>query len=281
MEKQISCVFGKPIKHSMSPIIHNSFGKKHNKFLYYKAINIRTKFLLKKEWRKFFICGGIGVNITIPYKQYAIKLANKLSYRAKIAGAVNTLIINKNNIFGDTTDGVGLIRDFNRLNINLLNKRILLLGAGGAINSIIQQLLDLGPKQLYLVNRTLLKCKDIINRFNLNNIIQFGSYEQLKNQSWFDVIINGTSLSIKKDKIFLYKNIFKKTISYDLMYSKNMTKFLIIAKNNKAKIYDGLGMLIEQAAETYFLLNNIRPTTKNLHIKIRNLLNNNEKKKYY
>ncbi|AUI73085.1 shikimate dehydrogenase [Candidatus Portiera aleyrodidarum] len=281
MEKKISCVFGKPIKHSMSPILHNSFGKKNNICLYYKAINIRNKILLKKEWIKFVICGGIGVNITIPYKQYAIKLANKLSYRAKIAGAVNTLIINKKNIFGDTTDGVGLIRDLNRLNINLLNKRILLLGAGGAVNSVIQQVLDLGPNKIYLVNRTLLKCKDIRNRFNLKNIIQFCSYDELKNKNAFDVIINGTSLSIKKDKINFNNNAFKTTIAYDLMYSKYITKFLKFAKNNNAKIYDGLGMLIEQAAETYFLLNNIRPKIKNLHKNIRNLLNNNDKKKYY
>lgn len=283
MEKKIICVFGKPIKHSLSPIIHNYFGKKNNIFLSYKAINIINKKKFKKEWRKLLICGGIGINITIPYKQYAIRLANKISYRAKIAGAVNTLIINKTNIYGDTTDGVGLIRDFNRLKIKILNKRILLLGAGGAINSIIQQLLDLGPNKIYLVNRTLLKCKDIINRFNLNNIFKFCSYKELKNKKSFDVIINGTSLSIKKDKIFLYQNIFKKknTIAYDLMYSKRMTNFLKFAKNNNAKIYDGLGMLIEQAAETYYLLNNIRPNTKEVHIKLRNLLNNNDKKKYY
>lgn len=279
MSKKKICVFGKPIKHSLSPIIHNYFGKKNNIFLYYNAINIINKKNFIKEWIKFLNIGGIGINITIPYKQYAIKIANKVSYRSKISGSVNTLLINKNNnyIYGDTTDGVGLIRDFNRLKIKLLNKRILLLGAGGAINSIIQQLLDLGPNKIYLVNRTLLKCKEIINRFNLNNIIKFCSYDDLKNKNYFDVIINGTSLSLKKEKIFLYKNIFKKnnTIAYDLMYSKKITNFLKFAKNNNAKIYDGLGMLIEQAAETYFLLNNIRPNTKKLHIKLRNLLNNN------
>lgn len=275
MKKKLICVFGKPIKHSLSPIIHSYFGKKNNIFLYYKAINIINKKKFKQEWIKLLKCGGIGINITIPYKQYAIKIANKISYRAKIAGAVNTLIINKTNIYGDTTDGVGLIRDFNRLKIKILNKRILLLGAGGAINSIIQQLLDLGPNKIYLVNRTLVKCKDIINRFNLNNIIKFCKYEELKNKKSFDVIINGTSLSIKKDKIFLYKNIFKKTIAYDLMYSKRMTNFLKFAKTNNAKIYDGLGMLIEQGAETYFLLNNIRPNTKNLHRILRIMLNNN------
>ncbi|CAA3707070.1 Shikimate dehydrogenase [Candidatus Portiera aleyrodidarum] len=281
MKKKIICVFGKPINHSLSPIIHNYFYKKNNISLYYKALNIKNKKMLKKEWINLVKCGGIGLNVTVPYKHYAIKLANKVCYRAKIAGAVNTLIINKTNLYGDTTDGVGLIRDLKRLKIKLLNKRILLLGAGGAINSIIQQLLDLGPKKIYLVNRTLLKCKEIINRFNLKNIIKFCSYEALKNKKSFDVIINGTSLSIKKDKISLYKNIFKKTIAYDLMYSNLMTNFLLFSKLNKAKIYDGLGMLIEQAAETYFLLNNIHPKTKNLHKTLRNLLNNNDKKKYY
>ncbi|AGI27191.1 Shikimate dehydrogenase [Candidatus Portiera aleyrodidarum] len=283
MEKKIICVFGKPIKHSLSPIIHNYFGKKNNIVFSYKAINIINKKNFKKEWIKLLKTGGIGINITIPYKQYAIKLAHKISYRSKMAGSVNTLIINKTNhyIYGDTTDGVGLIRDFNRLQIQILNKRILLLGAGGAINSILQQLLDLGPNTIYLVNRTLLKCKEIINRFNVNNIIKFCSYDELKNTTSFDVIINGTSVSIKNDKILLYKNIFKKkyTIAYDLMYSKKMTNFLKFAKNNQAKIYDGLGMLIEQAAETYFLLNHIRPNTQNLHINLRNLLNNNDKKK--
>ncbi|CEI58781.1 shikimate dehydrogenase [Candidatus Portiera aleyrodidarum] len=277
MSKKLYCVFGKPIKHSLSPIIHNYFGKKNNIFLYYNAINIFNKIKLIKEWITFLKINGIGINVTIPYKQYAIKLAEKLSYRSKISQSVNTLIIDKKNnlIYGDTTDGVGLIRDFHRLKIKVLKKRILLLGAGGAINSILQQLLDLGPNKIYIVNRTLLKCKEIINRFNIKNIMNFCSYNDLKNKKPFDIIINGTSLSLKKEKIFLYKNIFKKkSIAYDLMYSKKITNFLKIAIKYNAKIYDGLGMLIEQAAETFYLLNNVRPKTKKLHIKIRNLLNN-------
>ncbi|CEL12458.1 Shikimate dehydrogenase [Candidatus Portiera aleyrodidarum] len=277
MSKKLFCVFGKPIKHSLSPIIHNYFGKKNNIFLYYNAINIFNKIKLIKEWITFLKINGIGINVTIPYKQYAIKLGKKLSYRSKISQSVNTLIIDKKNnlIYGDTTDGVGLIRDFHRLKIKVLKKRILLLGAGGAINSILQQLLDLGPNKIYIVNRTLLKCKEIINRFNIKNIMSFCSYNDLKNKKPFDIIINGTSLSLKKEKIFLYKKIFKKkSIAYDLMYSKKITNFLKIAIKYNAKIYDGLGMLIEQAAETFYLLNNVRPKTKNLHIKIRNLLNN-------
>lgn len=257
-------VLGNPIKHSKSPEIHSLFAKQTTINIYYQSLEVPLTsfndyvyaFLEKK---------GKGLNVTVPFKEQAFKICTHHTKRAISAGSVNTLWFGTGaTIYGDTTDGKGFINDliYNH-KVEIKNKSVLILGAGGSVRAIIEPLLKQAPKEICIVNRTLTKAKEIAQMFTGEIHVTYCSYEQLNNQS-FDIVINGTSLSLQAKLPPLPKTLLNKNACcYDLMYSYNQTVFMQWAKSNGASlILDGLGMLVEQAAESFNIWHKVKPNTK-------------------
>ncbi|CDZ16431.1 Shikimate dehydrogenase [Candidatus Johnevansia muelleri] len=276
--KNIFCVFGNPIKHSRSPLIHKAFAKQFNESIIYEARFVKIDSLYE-AWDIFRNDGGIGANVTVPFKQKAINLADIISYRAYLSGTINTLFVGYDGrVYGDTTDGVGLVRDLKRLGIKLKSKRIAIIGAGGAVRSIIQPLIDEKPRYIFISNRTASKGKALAKYFSIikphSTFLEGGGLDQL--YGVFDILINGTSASLSGKLPCIHKNIIKKgAIAYDMTYASTQTVFNKWAQNNGALTFDGLGMLIEQAAESFFLWHNKRPNTIDIHKAIRLEINKN------
>jgi len=260
-------VFGNPIAHSKSPQIHTQFAEQTGQAMEYHAI-LAPKDDFEASAQAFFARGGLGANVTVPFKLDALVFADTLSPRARRAGAVNTLQLGKNKqIYGDNTDGVGLVRDLTtNLGFNLVGKKVLLVGAGGAARGVIEPLLNAGIAQLKIANRTLEKAQQLVKIFHgLQPATQLtsGNWESLE-ASQFDLVINATSSSLAGDLPPLPDNLFtRQSLAYDLMYSDQTTPFMLWAKKQGAsQVADGLGMLVEQAAEAFFLWRQIRPETQ-------------------
>lgn len=247
-------LFGNPIKHSLSPIIHKYFSKKTNiKYLYIPLLCNSSNFFFKLS--NFFNQGGFGANVTVPFKKTVFSIVDKTTKFSQISKTVNTLtkISDTKKIVGDNTDGLGLIYDLKRLFFLQKSKKILLLGAGGAANSIIYHLLLEGCK-IFIHNRTVKNSYSLIQKF-----LPFGKvilFEEKHYNNFFDIIINSTSCGIFGKspcfpKILIHKNIF----CYDMFYHKDgsLTPFLLICKKLGAKyLSDGIGMLVAQAAYSFF-----------------------------
>jgi shikimate dehydrogenase len=259
-------VFGNPINHSKSPHIHRQFAEQTGQDMHYSK-HLISENAFAPSAQEFFAQGGKGLNITVPFKTDAFKFAQQLTPRAQRAGAVNTLSLQSDGtILGDNTDGIGMVHDIHNLGWELCNKRILILGAGGAVRGILQPLLAEQPQHVVIVNRTLAKAEELEKQFHDLGNIQARSYEQLnngleKNPEQFDVVINGTSASLSGDLPPLPNNILSHgACCYDMMYGAEPTLFMRWAKNNNAlHIADGLGMLVGQAAEAFYLWRHIRP----------------------
>ncbi|MFV2060569.1 MAG: shikimate dehydrogenase, partial [Gammaproteobacteria bacterium] len=251
-QKDIYGVMGNPITHSKSPIIHTLFATQTNQRLEYTAIHVDSGGL-QQAIGNFQASGGKGLNITVPFKQEAFEIAEQYSERANRAGAVNTLKFENNTVFGDNTDGVGLVNDLkNNLNIEIHNKTILLMGAGGATRGVINPLLSEKPDSIFIVNRTVDKAQTLAELFNNNGNVTAGSYNALEGKQ-FDIIINATAASLHGKLPPLPNTILAaNAVCYDMMYGKNPTLFMDWAtKNNAVVVSDGLGMLVEQAAESF------------------------------
>lgn len=256
-------VIGNPIAHSKSPLIHTTFAQQTHQSLQYTAIlapfdgfyTIVTDFCQQ---------GGKGLNVTVPFKLAAFRFATRLTERATIAQAVNTLKFEDDEILGDNTDGAGLVRDIeSNLGIPVATKRILLMGAGGAAQGVILPLLQQRPSILAIANRTPHKAEALQQQFiSYGNIIA-GDFMGFSDEH-FDIIINATSASLHNALPELPASIFARaTLAYDMMYSHEPTRFLKFARQNGARqLADGIGMLVEQAAESFFLWRGIRPQTK-------------------
>jgi shikimate dehydrogenase len=257
-------VFGNPIEHSKSPLIHNLFAKQTEEKLIYKAKLVAHN-NFKNTVIDFYNAGGKGLNITVPFKQEAWQLVNQLQPRAKLAGAVNTIWFNKQgDIIGDNTDGIGLVRDLiNNHQQTIYHKKVLILGAGGAVRGVLTPILAEKPINLTIANRTVSKAEELVNLFSKANNLSYSSYAELELQK-FDIIINGTSSSLQGQLPPLPNNILAdNAIVYDMMYANQPTIFMKWGKNQGAKFaIDGLGMLIEQAAEAFFIWRGVRPNTK-------------------
>ncbi len=254
-------VIGNPIEHSKSPQIHQGFAKQTKQDLIYEKIQSDD---FVKTAQAFFAEGGKGLNITVPFKEAAFQFADKLSPIAKQAGAVNTLKKEVDgSIFGDNTDGIGLIRDLVQNNsCPLAQKNILILGVGGAARGVIPALFNENPAQITIANRTVEKATQLAQHFADLNLVACG-YNELAGQ-YFDCIINATSASLTGDVPAIPKNIIKiGGLTYDMMYSIKPTAFVLWGRNTFAsQSIDGLGMLVEQAAEAFYLWRGIRPETK-------------------
>lgn len=211
--------------------------------------------------------GGKGMNITVPFKFEAHTLATRLTDRAHAARAVNTFRFEENEeILGDNTDGIGLVRDIeNNLDFSLTGKRILLMGAGGAASGVILPLLQQKPALLALANRTLDKARRLEQQFVAHGNITAGHYQDFAGVR-FDLIINATSASLQGELPPVPADSFNDTsLAYDMLYSSKLTPFLEFARSQGARhLADGAGMLVEQAAESFLLWHGIRPETRSV-----------------
>ncbi len=253
-------VFGNPINHSKSPAIHRQFAEQTGQDLHY-AKQLVAEDAFVKTVQAFFAEGGKGLNVTVPFKVEAFQFAQQLTPRAQRAGAVNTLAIQANGlVLGDNTDGIGMVHDMHNLGWELQGKRILILGAGGAVRGIMQPVLAEHPSQVVIANRTVSKAEELAAHFHDLGNVQACSFERLAGES-FDVVINGTSASLSGDLPPLPNSLLRSNACcYDLMYGAEPTVFLKwAAEQGAAKLADGLGMLIGQAAEAFYLWRQIRP----------------------
>lgn len=259
-------VFGNPIAHSKSPAIHALFAEQTGQAMQYDARLVPLDGF-ETAVRDFADAGGRGLNITVPFKQAAYQLASRRSPRAERAGAVNTFVIHSSGqYFGDNTDGIGLARDLIRNHgLSLSGKRILLLGAGGAVRGALEALLGNRPQQLSIANRTVEKALALADDFaDLGNINGLG-FDDLGAMP-YDLIINGTSASLKGEMPPLPASVMHTdSFCYDMMYAAEPTVFMQWAAANGAaadNISDGLGMLVEQAAESFKLWRGVEPQTR-------------------
>ncbi|MXP56576.1 shikimate dehydrogenase [Pantoea sp. Mhis] len=256
-------VFGNPIKHSKSPIIHSLFSKQTGiKYDYNRICAPINSF--SEVLKKFFLDGGNGANITLPFKEQAWTFADELSDRAFLSGSVNTLLKSTyGKIFGDNTDGIGLISDLKRLMMIHSNDHILLIGAGGAARAVILSLLSFGCS-VVIVNRTVERAIYLTKIFKNQGSIQYTKFELLDGQH-FDLIINATSSGISgKVPPLPTSLIFDEVRCYDMFYQQGLTPFLLWCQQNHAQrknLADGLGMLVEQAAHAFQLWHGIMPKT--------------------
>ena len=241
-------LFGNPVNHSISPQLHALFATQFNTILDYQKI--LTPFnAFEKTVDDFRKQGGLGANISMPFKITAFHYADQLTDRAKKAGAVNTFILKNNICVGDNTDGIGFIRDIKK-NISLENKNIVIIGAGGSVRGILSDIIREKPKKIVIHNRSIENAKTLIDYFKNDFEIEF--FLHLKSeQATIDLLINATTINFQKDfnTTFHLSN----TFCYDLNYGERAHSFLQWAKSQGSKKgSDGLGMLIEQGAESFF-----------------------------
>lgn len=256
------CVMGNPVAHSKSPLIHAAFAAQTGACLHYGRCLVEPGHL-PEAVRAFRAAGGRGCNVTVPCKQEAFALADGLSERARLAGAVNTLSFSdEGGILGDNTDGAGLLRDMrDNLGWELGDKRVLLLGAGGAVRGVLGPLLEAGPGQLVIVNRNAARARELARLFAGHGPVSACAYAQLEGR--FDILINGTSASLRGELPPLDGAcLAPASRCYDMMYADRPTPFMLWASDQgAAEVADGLGMLVEQAAESFLIWRGVRPRT--------------------
>ena len=267
-------VIGYPISHSKSPEIHRLFAKQTNLQVVYNKVQVSRE-LLSNQIDNLFESGYEGVNVTVPLKEDMFELALSRKYliseRALEAKCANTVGIKEGELFIDNTDGIGFIKSMDKsIRENIRKKNLLIIGAGGVTKGILGPLIDLSPKSITLANRSVQRLDDIKNQFNGSKIF-FVSLRELKFRiepltQGFDIIVNATSGSMNSDNTLIDPKFFETSeMTIDLFYSKKLTTFL--EKASKAgcpKVFDGFSMLVEQAAESFFLWTGLRPNTDEL-----------------
>lgn len=258
-------VIGNPIAHSKSPRIHAAFAEQTGQVMTYEAI-LGPEEGFADAVRAFAASGGRGMNVTVPFKLQAFDLADQLSERAQAAGAVNTLSFRLDGIHGDNTDGVGLIRDLqDNLGCRLNEARVLLLGAGGASRGVLLPLLATRPATVTIANRTASRAAELAEHFPPlceATALHGCGFDDVGTEG-FDVIINATSASLSSDVPPIPPQAYAGcTLAYDMMYGARPTPFMLEAANRGARrTADGLGMLVEQAAESFAIWRGVRPHT--------------------
>ncbi|HCH02635.1 MAG TPA: shikimate dehydrogenase [Vibrio sp.] len=255
-------VFGNPIKHSKSPFIHTLFARQTNQAMEYGIVEAPVD-SFEQAAREFFAEGGKGCNVTAPFKLDAYQFADRLTERAELAQAVNTLKkLDDGLIIGDNTDGEGLVQDLLQNHAQLKGARILLLGAGGAARGVLKPLLDQQPQHIVITNRTLSKAEELAETFMSYGSISAQSMQSI--DSGFDIIINSTSAGLAGGLPDISTAIFTPhSVSYDMSYGADKTHFTDWAKQNGVShAYDGLGMLVGQAAESFMLWRGLRPSVR-------------------
>lgn len=262
-------VVGHPIAHSKSPEIHMLFARQTKQLITYERLQApldgfeEFAFGLREA-------GYRGLNVTIPFKLDAAKLADRLTPRARLAGAVNTLVFDGDAITGDNTDGIGFVRDVRqRLKFEIEDAAILVLGAGGGVRGLIGSLLEEKPKWIAVANRTHDRAQELADEFGVLAL----SFDEVPAEH-FDLVINGTATSLSQNTPPIDAETFDDCmLAYDLVYTSQPTPFMQLASRGGArKVSDGLGMLIEQAAESFHLWRGVRPDTVPIFKELRRLL---------
>jgi shikimate dehydrogenase len=257
-------VVGFPIKHSWSPFIHGMFAQQTEQAMTYSRMEIAPEDL-DEGVSSFFANGGRGLNITVPHKQAACLLTRYRTPRAEIAGAVNTIAAQAAGLLGDNTDGAGLVTDLTRnLGLALKETRILLVGAGGAARGVLGPLLSAAPEYVEISNRNGNRALDLAKEFAALGEIRGCGFDAITNTGHFDLVLNATSASLQETIPPIPPAVIgPTTLCYDMAYGKGDTSFTRWAKNAGAgRAETGWGMLVEQAAEAFFLWRGIKPDTK-------------------
>ncbi len=266
-------VMGNPIAHSKSPFIHGRFAAQTGEALRYEALLVELGGF-PAAVAAFVAGGGKGLNVTVPFKQEAWALAARRSRRAERAGAVNTLKVEADgSLSGDNTDGVGLVRDLQENErITQAGRRLLVLGAGGAVRGVLEPLLAAGPAQVTVANRTAAKAVELADLFGDEGAIDGRGLDALAGRQ-YDIVVNGTAASIKGELPELPSGLLAAgAFCYDMMYGKEPTPFMRWARGEGGTAVDGLGMLVEQAAESFFIWRAVRPQTAPVLAELRRLL---------
>lgn len=256
-------VMGWPVSHSRSPLIHRLFALQTRQRLSYERFEVRPD-RLETAIREFAEAGGKGLNITVPHKIRVISLVDQLSERASAAGAVNTLAFQATGIFGDNTDGAGLMCDLTKnLGLGLRNAAVLILGAGGATRGILGPLLGAQPRSVTIANRTLHRARELAERFSSCGAVSACRFEDVDASRKYALLINATSAGLKGESPpFPSQAVSRDTVCYDLSYGSTPTPFSQWATRQGAKhSVAGWGMLVEQAAESFHLWRGVRPDT--------------------
>ncbi|MFD2645976.1 shikimate dehydrogenase [Pseudomonas japonica] len=266
-------VFGNPIGHSKSPLIHRLFAAQTGEELEYDTLLAPLDDFT--ACAQGFFKQGLGANVTVPFKEEAFRLVDSLTPRAQRAGAVNTLSrLADGRLQGDNTDGAGLVRDLTvNAGVELAGKRILLLGAGGAVRGVLEPLLAHNPASLVIANRTVEKAEQLAREFADLGPVAASGFSWLKEP--VDLIINATSASLAGELPPIDPSLIipGQTVCYDMMYGKEPTPFCVWAKAHGAgQVLDGLGMLAEQAAEAFFIWRGVRPDTSSVLAELRRQL---------
>jgi len=272
-------VVGNPVAHSKSPYIHAQFALQTGERIEYERLLAPLDGFVEHV-QAFRAAGGRGLNVTVPFKLEAHALAHKLSPRAAAAGAVNTLRFDADGIFGDNTDGFGLVRDIEvNLGVSLQGARVLLLGAGGAARGVVLPMLERGPREITIVNRTAPKAHALVEQFEgaargfgcrlfgggplavyRDPVFRDPVFRDPVDPTPYDVIVNATAGSLDAALPECDERAFGAgTLAYDMMYGAQPTVFMRHAQSLGARVADGLGMLVEQAAESFFVWRGVRP----------------------
>lgn len=264
-------VFGHPVAQSLSPRIHAAFAQQTGVALEYTAVDAEpADFIATLD--RFAAEGGVGANVTLPLKEAAFALCQHTSERAQRAGAANTLTCNDGHWHGDNTDGVGLVRDLTgRQGLDLRARRTLLLGAGGAARGVAPALLDAGVEELIIVNRTPQRADELADALGDPERAHSRYWESLRDEGDFELIINATSAGRSGGNLSLPSTLTNsRTLAVDLSYGEGAIAFLAWARSVGCRnVVDGLGMLVEQAAESFHIWHGIRPETDTIYAALR------------
>ncbi len=257
-------VFGNPIKHSKSPLIHAAFAAQCDQKMQYRAVRVEEDGFQRAASR-FFAEGGCGLNVTLPFKVDAFEFAGRQSERARRAGAVNTLTRGADGVIeGDNTDGIGLVRDMvANLGWVVQGLRVLVIGAGGAVRGVLEPLLRERPRELLIVNRTAERADQLAREFSDLGALEGGGYE-LIGERQFDLVINASSAGLAGEVPDLPATLLtERSCCYDMIYGAEPTPFMRWAAHHAAwAVADGLGMLVEQAAQSFYIWRHVRPETR-------------------
>ena len=255
-------VIGYPVAHSWSPFIHGLFAKQTGHNLTYSRLEVPPE-ALHDRVVEFFAAGGKGLNVTLPHKQAACLIARERTPRAEMAGAVNTLALRDDGVFGDNTDGAGLIADLTRnLAFDLKGTRVLVLGAGGAARGVLGPLLEADPEYLEIANRNSERASELAHEFSTLGTVHGCGFDTIA-ESTFDLVLNATSASLQDTIPPIPPQVIgPTTLCYDMAYGKGDTAFTRWAKSAGAgRAETGWGMLVEQAAESFLLWRGVKPDT--------------------
>ena len=262
-------VVGNPVEHSYSPQIHQLFAKQFEDHISYEKIEIPLG-EFESALGELIDDDFYGLNVTIPFKQDAFKVSMKCSSQARQSRAVNTLTFHGGKILGENTDGTGFMKDLeDRLKFSPEKKSVLILGAGGGVRGILPALMDRSPKSVTVANRSVARASQLCDEFGIQSVL----YDETGAET-YDLIINATPMSLQNQAPLIPLSAFDGCgLAYDLVYAAKPTAFLELAKRGGArKVSDGLGMLVEQAADSYAIWMGHRPQTEPVYQEIRKLL---------